>query len=172
MGFQEFIVKKTGRFFSNIKTAGKEKHQGINRKGEETQSLTKPKDEKYQNSALEKETLLIEKYGTLDNYLSQTPINCKVQHNNEIYISAEGLVLPCCWLAGQLYKWYWKPKQAPIWQFIEDKKDISALEHSIEDIVNGSTFKKIEESWNNETRLKVCSLKCGKEFDPFSEQFK
>ena len=29
MGFKEFIVKKTGRFFSNIKLKGKDKHQGI-----------------------------------------------------------------------------------------------------------------------------------------------
>ena len=170
LGFKEFIIKKTGRFFSNIKNSGKEQHQGINKKGEKTQTLTKP-SEKYQNNALKKEELLIQKYGSLDNYLKQTEITCKTLQQNEIYISAEGLIFPCCWLAGQMYKWYWKPEQAPIWKMIEDKKNISLHYDLLENIVNGKIFKKIQNSWTNSNRLKVCSLKCGKEFDPFNEQY-
>ena len=171
MGFKQFIKKKTGRFFSNIKTAGKETHQGTNKKGLKTQTLEKPKSEEYQNKALQKEKLLIEQYGSLDNYLSQTCITCKTNANKEVYVSAEGLALPCCWLAGQLYKWYWKPKQAPIWNFIKSKDDISIHHHTIDEIIKGETFTTITNSWTNKDRLKVCALKCGKEFDPFIEQF-
>jgi len=36
-------------------------------------------------------------------------------------------------------------------------------------------FDIIEQSWNidgcSNGKLKVCSMKCGKEFDPFAEQF-
>ena len=53
MGFEKFMSKKTGRFFSNVKAQGKDEHQGVNRKGKETQKLTKP-DEKYVNKALKK----------------------------------------------------------------------------------------------------------------------
>ncbi len=174
MGFKQFVKKKTGRFFSNIKTSGKETHQGINKKGQATQSLTKPKSKQFTNKALQKEDLLKEKYGSLDNYLNLTEISCKVREEGNLYISAEGLVLPCCWLAGQLYKWYWKPKQAPIWKLIPNKDDISILHNNIYDILKGETFRSIEESWNKDFkhgRLKVCALKCGKEFDPFAEQF-
>lgn len=46
MGFEKFISKKTGRFFSNVQAKGKEEHQGVDRKGVQTQKLTKPQ-EKY-----------------------------------------------------------------------------------------------------------------------------
>ena len=45
MGFEDFRTKKTGRFFSTVKHEGKEEHQGVNRKGEQTQKLQKPNDE-------------------------------------------------------------------------------------------------------------------------------
>jgi len=103
LGFKEFIVKKTGRFFSNIKLKGKDKHNG----------LEKPKLEQNINQSLKKESYIVNKYGSMINYLDQVEIDCKVLKNKELYISAEGLVLPCCWLAGQLYKWYLPPKGLP-----------------------------------------------------------
>jgi len=37
-------------------------------------------------------------------------------------------------------------------------------------------FDNIQDSWDKQSiadgKLKVCSMKCGKEFDPFAEQFK
>jgi len=174
LGFKQFVAKKTGRFFSNSKTKGKESHTGLNKKSGEKIKIEKPKNDKYKNKALEKEELLVEQYGSLDNYLEQTDIACKV-YEREIYISAEGLVLPCCWLADQLYKWYWPEKHAPIWKLIKDKRDINIKFHNLDEILNGETFNKIQESWHarsfKDGRLKVCALKCGKEFDPYSAQF-
>ena len=81
------MSKKTGRFFSNVQSKGKQEHQGVNRKGQETQKLTKP-DEKYVNKALKKEDMLIEKYGSANNYYDLTHINCKVLKDMNIYVSA------------------------------------------------------------------------------------
>jgi MoaA/NifB/PqqE/SkfB family radical SAM enzyme len=165
LGFKEFVVKKTGRFFSTAQLKGKDEHMGI----------TKPKTDSNINQALKKESVILEKYGTMDSYLNQVEVDCKALKGSEIYISAEGLVLPCCWLGGQLYKWFMKPGEAQIWQFI-NKDRISIYKNSIEDIINGDTFKKIENSWScksvDEGRLKTCALKCGKELDAFGEQFK
>jgi MoaA/NifB/PqqE/SkfB family radical SAM enzyme len=175
MGFEKFQVKKTGRFFSTVKHEGKESHQAMNRIGKETQKLEKP-DNKYINTALKKEHELIAEHGSMDRYYDTTPINCKAIEKSEIFITAEGHVFPCCWTAGQQYKWYWGPREAPIWKLIGDPDNISLRKHTIQEIVEGSFFKAIEDSWScssvKDGKLKVCANKCGVEFDAFTEQYK
>lgn len=168
LGFKEFIVKKTGRFFSNIKLQGKEEHCG----------LTKPKEKEHINQSLSKEDLIKEKYGSMDNYLDRTPIDCKAIKNKEIYISAEGIVLPCCWLAGQMYKWYLPEKSTQIWEIINkvDIENINIKYKSLQDIFNSGVFEEIQSRWNldscNDGKLKTCAIKCGLELDQFGDQFK
>jgi len=174
MGFEDFRTKKTGRFFSTVKHEGKEEHQGVNRKGEQTQKLQKPKDE-YINAALKKEKDIVTEYGSMDHYYDVTPIDCKSIVKSEIFVTAEGHVFPCCWLGGQQYKWYWKPKEAPIWKLIKNPNNINAKYNSLQDIVEGYFFKSIEKSWScdsvNNGKLKVCANKCGIGFDAFKEQW-
>ena len=117
-GVEKFVSKKTGRFIS-AKSEKKEQHQAVNRKGQDTTTLKKP-DVKYQNKELSKYDLLIEKYGSMDSYYDVVPINCKVKDEGNLFITAEGLALPCCWTAGRMYKWWQKdPKVEQIWQFID-----------------------------------------------------
>ena len=104
LGFETFQFKKTGRFFSTDRHKGKESHQAVNKKGEETQKLEKPKD-KYVNKALHKEKELVAKHGSMDNYYKQVKIDCKVKKEKSIFITAEGMLMPCCWVGGQMYKW-------------------------------------------------------------------
>ena len=174
MGFEKFQVKKTGRFFSTVRHEGKESHQAMNRKGEETQKLEKPYD-KYINRALNKEQGLVAKHGSMDAYYDATPIKCKAIEKSEIFVTAEGHVFPCCWTAGQQYKWYWGPREAPIWKLIGDPDNISLRKHTIQEIVEGPFFKAIEDSWScssvKDGKLKVCANKCGVGFDAYSEQF-
>ena len=174
MGFEKFQVKKTGRFFSTVRHKGKESHKATNRKGEETQKLEKPKD-KYVNSALKKEKDLVTEHGSMDAYYDKTPISCKAIEKSEIFVTAEGHVFPCCWTAGQQYKWYWRPREAPIWKLIGDPDNISLRKHTLNEIVDGPFFKAIEDSWSCSSvkngKLKVCANKCGIGFDAFSEQY-
>ena len=174
MGFEKFQVKKTGRFFSTVKHEGKESHQAMNRKGEETQKLEKP-DNKYINKALNEEDEIVAEHGSMDAYYDITPIKCKAIDKSEIFVTAEGHVFPCCWTAGQQYKWYWGPREAPIWKLIRDTDNISLRKHTIQEIVEGPFFKAIEDSWScssvKDGKLKVCANKCGVGFDAYSEQF-
>ena len=178
MGFEKFVAKKTGRFITQD-SRKKESHRAVDRKGKETAELKKP-DEKYVNSALKKQSLLEIKYGSMDTYYEQTPIRCKVKDEGSLFITAEGLALPCCWTAGRMYKWWHKdPKQEQIWNFIDHaggKDAINAKIHGLESVFETEIFDVIESSWNensyNTGRLKVCAMKCGAEFDPFAEQFK
>jgi hypothetical protein len=178
LGFEKFVAKKTGRFVTTD-TAPKESHQAVNKKGNETVELKKP-DEKYQNGALKKQDVIISKYGTMDAYYDAAPIICKVKDEGSLFITAEGLALPCCWTAGRMYKWWLKdPKQEQIWDFIDvvgGKDSINAKLKGLPAVFETKIFEKIEQSWSRERcasgKLKVCSMKCGAEFDPFTEQFR
>ena len=33
-------------------------------------------------------------------------VTCKVAKQGSILITAEGLLMPCCWTAGRMYKWW------------------------------------------------------------------
>ena len=178
MGFERFQAKKTGRFVT-AKTEKKESHQAVDKKGNKTAELKKP-DEKYLNKALSKQDALLEKYGSMDAYYDVVPINCKVKDEGNLFITAEGLALPCCWTAGRMYKWWNKDyRQEQIWDFIDavgGKDALNAKTHGLKAVFETGIFDDIERSWNKSScadgKLKVCSMKCGIEFDPFAEQFK
>ena len=173
-GCEKFMKKKTGRFITQD-SKKKESHQAVNRKGKQTQELKKP-DEKYLNKALSKQDVIINKYGSMDAYYDAAPIVCKVKKENSLFITAEGLALPCCWTAGRMYKWWHKdPKAEQIWDFIPDKSVLDARK-GLSKVFDTGIFEDIQNSWAKPScgdgKLKVCSMKCGAEFDPFAEQFK
>ena len=176
IGFKKFQAKKTGRFITTTSKA-KQSHQAVNRKGKETQELKRP-DTKFVNKALTKQSSLIDKYGSMDAYYDKASIWCKVKDEGSLYISAEGLALPCCWTAGRMYKWWHKdPKVEQIWDFINNAggKQMLDAKKGLDKVFTTGIFESIEESWQidscNNGKLKICSMKCGKEFDPFAEQF-
>ena len=178
IGVDRFVAKKTGRFMTATNEK-REHHQAIDRKGNTTSKLKTP-DEKYQNAAIKHYDILKEKYGSIDEYFDKAEIRCKVKDEGSLFISAEGLALPCCWTAGRMYKWWHKdPKQEQIWDFIEaagGKDAINVKKHGLRKVFNTGIFDLIENSWTKASvadgKLKVCSMKCSKDFDPFAEQFK
>lgn len=178
-GVEKFMKKKTGRFVTSTSEA-KETHQAKNRKGVNMQQLAKPKKAEYQNLALLKQKEIEKTYGGMKNYYDSCDIKCKVAGKDpNIFITAEGLVLPCCWTAGRMYKWWHKdPKVEQIWDFIDavgGKEALDARIHGVEGVFETGIMQDIQNSWNKksieEGKLGVCSMKCGTEFDPFAEQF-
>lgn len=177
MGFEKFVAKKTGRFVTSSINQ-KEEHVSTNRNGEETVVLRKPLIQ-YQNSALKTQGKLLDKYGTMDNYFDLAAINCKVKDDGNLFITAEGLVMPCCWTAGRMYKWWLDdPKIEQIWRIIEAVGGKAKLDarNGLESVFSTGIFDLIEDSWAlpscKDGKLKVCATKCGIEYDPFGEQFK
>lgn len=177
LGFQEFRTKKTGRFFSDNKLKGKERHAVYNKNGTVEYYLEKPINVNWHNNSLQKEKSLIEKFGNMKEYLNQTPIDCKVIKGKSVYVSAEGLVFPCCWTANQLYTWMEKETQiVKLLNSFGGTENINAKNFSIREIVEGEFFEKIQDSWLINTiehgKLKVCAKTCGIDFDQFSDQYK
>jgi MoaA/NifB/PqqE/SkfB family radical SAM enzyme len=207
MGFERFQFKKSARFFSMSSGVTKEMHQAANRKGMATTLLQAPTNPKYRNSALDElskiakseapvkflpsrardiETLApqkfsldLEKKKPMERYWDEVPIKCKVAEEKSLYVSAEGVVQPCCWTAGQMYVWYWSPKGGQIWDLINQvgKDNLNATKVPLRDVVDGLYFQDlIPNSWNKtscaEGKLAVCAKTCGTKHDAFSEQFK
>ena len=181
IGFEKFTKKKSGRFISSMTNKAKEEHQAVNRKGEETQTLTKPTEEKYTNRELAKTEQLVKQYGSMMDYYNKAKISCKVATKEEknIFITAEGLLMPCCWTAGRMYKWWHKDyKVEQVWDFIDragGKEGINVINNRLEDVTHGGLLQDIVNSWSlnsiEEGKFGVCAQKCGTEFDPFTSQF-
>jgi MoaA/NifB/PqqE/SkfB family radical SAM enzyme len=207
MKFEKFQFKKSARFFSNASGVTKEMHQSANRKGLTT-LLQPPTNPKYRNSALKELSkiasttnevkflpskvadldsilgkqvfhLEAEKKSAMEKYWDTSEIKCKVAEEKSIYISAEGIVQPCCWTAGQMYVWYWEPNTSQIWDLINrvGKDNLNAKITPLQNIVDGLFFQDlIPDSWNKascaEGKLAVCAKTCGGKYDAFTEQFK
>jgi len=177
-GFERFQKKKSGRFITtNIKP--KAEHQAVNKKGKVTTKIAKPKESENINLALQKQEEIEKSHGSMKDYFNSCSIKCKVAQQGSIFITAEGLLMPCCWTAGRMYKWWHTdPKVEQIWDHIDTaggKQGISVIENDIEDVVTGKLLSSIENSWSINTiengKLGVCAQKCGSEFDPFAAQF-
>lgn len=208
MGFEKFQYKKSARFFSNASGVTKEMHQSANRKGMQTTLLQPPTNPKYRNSALKelskiastgnevkflpskvtdldsilgRQTFNVDpdKKPPMEKYWDEVEVKCKVAEEKNLYISAEGIVQPCCWTAGQMYVWYWQPESSQIWDFINavGKDNINAKKKPLKEIVDGLFFQTlIPDSWKKpscaEGKLAVCAKTCGGKYDAFAEQFK
>lgn len=177
-GVERFQKKKSARFFTAT-SEQKDVHQARNRKGEQTQAIAKPSLVENQNLALLKQKELEKSYGSMRDYYDKCSIKCKVAEEKNIFITAEGLLMPCCWTAGRMYKWWHKDYRVEqIWDHIEragGKLAIDARLHGLESVFTSGILESITHSWEAESiaqgKLGVCAMKCGSEFDPFGAQF-
>ena len=103
---------------------------------------------------------------------------CRAQANKEIYVSASGLVWPCCFLS--VNEWGMGPMQFQvdeIFRKIEGSMDtLNFRKHSLNEIVNGEFFQKhVPESWNKATlaegKLYDCAYWCPKGKGHFQSEY-
>lgn len=178
-GVERFQRKKSARFISSITNEAKEWHQARNRKGEQTAVIAKPSQLDNQNLILQKQKEIEKTYGSMMEFYNQCDIECKVAKQKSIFISAEGLFLPCCWTAGRMYKWWHKdPRVEQIWDFIDaagGKEGLDVINNDLQSVVDGPLVQKIESSWKlqgiKEGKLGVCAQKCSVGFDVYKAQF-
>lgn len=106
------------------------------------------------------------------------PIACKAKAAKEIYVSATGLVWPCCFLS--VHEWGQGYRQAQVDQLfaeIEDHMDsLNFRKHSLREIIEGEFFQRhIPASWEQakigEGRIYECAYWCPKENGYYDSQF-
>lgn len=92
--------------------------------------------------------------------IQEKKISCYSKNNNEIYISANGEVYPCCWLG--LYPLN-RPGDPKIFQLVPLMKRNNALEFSIAESIEW--FNEIEKTWDKTVpngKIYACNETCGK----------
>lgn len=196
LGFKHFQVKKTARFFSSVTGQVKQGSTFVDKKGN-TIEIKMPKNSIYRNEGLKttdgnmipvitlpttydeiKDRLNPElfNHAAIDSY-DKTEIDCKVKKEKNLYITAEGIVMPCCWMASTMYSWHHMYKRTQIWKYINKVgiDTINAHNHTIKEILEGDFFKLVESSWDIPTcsqgKLTVCAKTCGKDLETFSKQY-
>jgi MoaA/NifB/PqqE/SkfB family radical SAM enzyme len=202
LGFEKFQIKKSYRFFSPESGSVKDSVTSIDRK-QNVKILQPPTNEKYLNQALKKSTdarvqsitvttkneLLgrlqpqifqreENKKSSVEKMYDNATIDCRVKKEKSVYISAEGVVQPCCWVGSQMYLWNYLPKQSQVYKLINKIgiKNISIHNKTLKEIIESDYFQKvIPESWTKSScydgKLQVCSMTCSKEMDMFAQQF-
>lgn len=147
MGFSKFQTKHTSRFVND-------KFHVLNDEGK-TVNVIYPSDKSKKMIPLVQESL------------SSVNINCKAKHQQEIYVSANGSVSPCCWLD---LSWQLAKQDNRIDYMDQIGKFPSLRNNTLQEIFDSEYFKTIESTWNNKPLLE-CSKQCG-EFNKLKEQFK
>jgi MoaA/NifB/PqqE/SkfB family radical SAM enzyme len=177
LGFGSFNVKTTGRFLNWEQLERIDATPIKNRGGEVVGRVERPLSPAYQNEALAGLRDLQNRCGSLDRYLDRAEIQCKVQARNSIYVSAEGHVLPCCWLAGLLRNRAPR-RRAEILDPLEalgGTSHIDGRRRGIRAIVEDQFFQTlVPESWSKPScaqgKLRTCARICGHDFKPFEAQ--
>jgi MoaA/NifB/PqqE/SkfB family radical SAM enzyme len=101
-----------------------------------------------------------------DDYFDSVEIQCKVKEVKEIYISAQGLLFPCCWVGGEIYN-----KEHPLFEVAK----IDLKTYSIKEIMDTNYFFETERKWKlasiKEGKPLTCAKFCGKNNRLLESQF-
>jgi len=164
LGFERFNLKATPRFFRNGVLY--DSSPVMDRRGAIEYNIYAPTNPRFRNAAvqaLSRDTSSNEDY---DSYLATTPITCKALKGSSIYISAEGFVLPCCWL-GAFYKRSGDGAdevKSLVEAHGQGLKAINAKFHTVQEILESAMFQALVPYGNRperKARLRTCSLMCG-----------
>jgi sulfatase maturation enzyme AslB (radical SAM superfamily) len=146
LGFAKFIIKHTTRFVDG-------KFHVLDESGR-TVNILYPTDKSVEMSLQVK-----------DNLTCKT-IDCKAIKYRQLYIGANGVVSPCCWLD---LSWHPAHHTNRI-DYMDQVGELPNLYHTtLQNIFESNYFNKIERSWSTQPLLE-CSKQCGR-FDKMGGQF-
>ncbi len=175
LGFARFTVKRTRRFLQEGRRASRQEVRSP--AGEIEYWLEEPLASEYRNDAVQEAATEWTAADDYAHYLDQTPIACKATALHEIYVSAEALVFPCCYLA-HIYSGRGSAELDQVRALLAaqpgGKDTIDARRHPLRAIVEGPFFRAIADSWSADGigsgRLATCARQCGR-IDLFAAQF-
>lgn len=154
MGFAAFNVKRSNRFLQRKTMAYAASHVVRDRHGAAVATVERPHARFYQNETLLSLEANRSGHASYDAYLATRDVACKAAREKSIYISAEGKIFPCCYLAQMV-------KNLPS----EETQDFQYfMEESGTDIPAGPVGEAMAHILFSSTtprRLKVCARVCG-----------
>ena len=167
LGFSEFTMKDSSRFFKDSKFA-------VYNKSKQPQYFLEPSQYS--------EIKFIDKK-ILDNYkqiVNETTVECYVLKQKEVYINAQGHLFPCCWLSSLPYQpddevaelLPFKIKILEQYQqLVNSLGGIEALNaelRTVKEIINSTEYQTVWINYWTENKLLTCVRACGVKPDVFS----
>lgn len=190
MGFREFSVKKTDRFLEPFYENSPEYEDSpdlsrfpIYANGTAIVGYLKPpSDPGLVNGTARRFTDVDGHREMVGRLFDTTPISCRVLDTSSVFISARGLVFPCCWTYVQATRatqgGYATDSSEQMLRLVAQAggfEQIDARRVGLRAVVEGPLFSAIEQSWACESvaegRLKVCARACGTDFPAYFDQF-
>lgn len=165
LGCEAFAIKKTARFI-NKQHKKIEEFPVLDKNEKIIHWLKLPTEPKYRNIGYQEYSELITETNEYEQYLKTTKINCIAQEMCAAYISAEGYLLPCGWLADRFYGFEaegHKDRQH-LFEMIEQTggfDKINLKHNSLKHIIQGEFFEHLKTSWSTQDRLERCANQCG-----------
>ena len=171
LGFSRFFAKKTSRFMDYHSLTPLEKTPVRDKAGRVEYFIMRPINSDWHNKALEMISEVSLRKGGIFSYLDTTPISCKAIDEKAIFVSADGYVFPCCWLAFHVHGQLMESKEFN--RFVGQSGGLELLNAKtlpLREIVEGRFFKSdVPKSWAkksvSEGRIKTCAGMCGKELN-------
>lgn len=165
LGFSKFYVKRTGRFYLHGEL--QQFVPIVDSSGNLVGRLELPIAKSLRNPVAQSLYERNREGSEYERELTKAPISCVAERSRGIYVSAEGFVFPCCWMA-QIYG-HGKPssRKAQILRLISEYGGgldaIDATRRPIEAIVGGEIFQiAIPNGWRpGPERLEICARQCG-----------
>jgi MoaA/NifB/PqqE/SkfB family radical SAM enzyme len=110
-------------------------------------------------------------------HLQAAEIDCMALREQTVYVSAGGLVFPCCFLGGQVQFSERGPDGDHIARLMRVQGDdaANAKKKPLAEIVNGPWFGAVSDSWSKPTiregKLGTCARQCGTGYRPFDGEY-
>lgn len=172
-GITQVNIKNTSRFFSNSELKFINPWPARTSTDEIEYYIEAPSNSQYVNRSMLSEQF--QDRQTVE-HMANAPIRCQSIVKQEIFISCEGLVFPCCWTATQIYSRKNQINEQTFVSLIEKLPqgldELNAKKRPIGEILRGSFFSEIlPNSWTPQPKRRrpfVCEKFCSGCFTPSS----
>jgi MoaA/NifB/PqqE/SkfB family radical SAM enzyme len=165
MGFSAFRLRYTSRFL--FKGKYYDKFPVLDNSGHVEYEISPPKKPELLNPAVTSIEKLVQLGSSYGSYLDTTKVDCQALEDRKLFVSAEGLLFPCCF-TGHIYPWHEELGENQVFRLLMangGKDAIDARKRPLSEIVNDHFFTRVAESWERPSieagKLKVCSEICG-----------
>jgi len=165
LGFRRFDVKTSSRFFDAERAA--DRHWDVlDETGSVAYTLSPPHAARHRHPAVVRADEIVRRHGSVRAYHQSCEIACKAVADRSVYVTAGGLVFPCCWLGGDLYTPRRPMRTRQIWQVLSQltggERALDGRIGGIAAIVDGPFFQQtVREGWQpGDRRLLTCGGTC------------
>ena len=169
LGVKSINFKNTSRFVK-VEEFNKASNDALTVKTRKSEHTISSKENKNKS----KYDQIIDKFGSFQTYVDQTPITCKYKKKNMIYIDFEAKAWPCCWVGTNRYSTGRKNIQTKQIIDLQERygKDFNSTKiYSLKEIMEHKFYNNdLVSSWSNKMndknpKLFTCGRTCGDSYE-------